>query len=118
MVVKPKDFVTDSLLALNGDRYFIDDKGDFEVIFKVISVAVTPERPHGLKYTLVLIDAKGERVICFDNAHAVSLGPGPGKKLSRLYDHKHIGNKVFPYTFEDAYSLVADFWKEVDKLEF
>ena len=85
-MVKPKDFVTDSLLALNGDRYFID--------------------------------AKGERVICFDNAHAVSLGPGPGKKLSRQYDHKHIGNKVFPYTFEDAYSLVADFWKEVDKLKF
>jgi hypothetical protein len=92
-VVKKKDYGADSLLALNGDRYFIDDKGDFEVIFKVMSVAVTPERPHGLKYTL-------------------------GKKLSKQYDHKHIGNKVFPYTFEDALSLVADFWEEVDKLEF
>jgi hypothetical protein len=48
----------------------------------------------------------------------VSLGPGPGKKLSRQYDHKHIGNKVFPYAFEDSHSLVADFWEEVDKLEF
>jgi hypothetical protein len=66
------------------DGHFIDDKGDFEVIFKAICVAVTPERPHGLKYTLVLIDAKGERVVCFDNAH----------------------------------SLVSDFWVEVDKLEF
>jgi hypothetical protein len=117
-VIRQQDYGKDGLLALNGDRYFIDDKGDFEVIIKVISVAVTPERPHGLKYTLVLIDAKGERVICFDNAHAVSLGPGPGKKLSRQYDHKHIGNKVFPYTFEDAHLLVADFWAEVDKLDF
>ena len=117
-MVKPKDYDANSLSALNGDRYFIDDKGTFGVIFKVISVAVTPERPHGLKYTLVLIDAKGARVVCFDNAHAVSLGQGSGKDLSRQYDHKHIGNKVSPYTFEDAHSLVADFWKEVDKVGF
>jgi hypothetical protein len=54
------------------------------VIFKVISVSATPERPHGLKYTLMLIDAKGARIVCFDNAHL----------------------------------LVADFWAEVDKLDF
>jgi hypothetical protein len=117
-VSSKQDYGNDGLLVLNGDRYFIDDKGDFEVIFKVISVAATPERPHGLKYTLVLIDAKGARIVCFDNAHAVSLGQGSRKKLSRQYDHKHIGNKVFPYTFEDAYLLVADFWAEVDKLDF
>ena len=49
-----QDCGKDGLLALNGDRYFIDDKGDFEVVFKVISVAATPERPHGLLiYTCV-----------------------------------------------------------------
>ena len=82
-MIRPNDYDANSLLALNGDRYFIDEKGNFEVIFKVISVAVTPERPHGLKYTLVLIDANGERVVCFDNAH----------------------------------SLVSDFWQEVDRLD-
>ena len=117
-MIKKKDYGKDCLLALNGDRYFIDDKGDFEVIFKVISVTATRERPHGLKYSLVLIDAQGARIICFDNAHAVNLGPGPGKKLSSQYDHMHIGNRVFPYKFEDAHALIADFWAEVDKLNF
>ena len=64
----------DGLLALNGDRYFVDEIGNFEAIFKVACVAVTPERPHGLSYSLVLLNSK------------------------------------------DAYTLVADFWAEVDKL--
>ena len=44
-----KDFGLENLLALNGDRYFVDDKGELEVIFKVARVAVTPVMPHGLK---------------------------------------------------------------------
>ena len=115
-MTKKRDFGSDSLLALDGDRYFVDDKGDLEAIFKVTSVAVSPGRLHGLKYTLILLNAKGERIFCFDNAHAVSQGSGPGKKNSKQYDHKHIGNKVTPYEFKDAYTLVADFWNEVDKL--
>jgi len=31
-MAKKKDFGFDSLLALNGDRYFIDNKGEFEAI--------------------------------------------------------------------------------------
>lgn len=80
----------------NGDRYFIDGKGDLEVIFKASRVAKTPERPHGLKYSLVLLNAKGDRVVCFDNAHAVRGGSGPGKRNSEQFDHKHIGNRVTP----------------------
>ena len=101
-MTKKRDFGSDSLLALDGARYFVDDKGDLEAIFKVTSVAVSPGRPHGLKYTLMLLNAKGERIVCFDNAHAVSQGSGPGKKNSKQYDHKHIGKKVTPYEFKDA----------------
>ena len=114
-MTKKTDFGVDSFLALNGDRYFVDDKGSLEVIFKVTRVAVTPGRPHGLKYVLMLLNAKGERVVCFDNAHAVSQGSGPGMKHSKRYDHKHTGNKVTPYEFKDAHTLVVDFWDEVDK---
>jgi len=66
----------------HANLMYIDRRkcGDLEAIFKVISVAVTPGRPHGLKYTLMLLNAKGERVVCFDNAHALSQGSGPGKK--------------------------------------
>ena len=109
------DFGIEKLLYLHGDRYFIDDKGAFEAIFKIISVAESPEIPHGIKYTLLLLNAKGERIVCFDNAHAVNRGSGPGKKRSKQYDHKHIGNRVVPYEFEDAYKLLKDFWDEVDK---
>ena len=115
-MAKKKDFGTDNLLALNGDRYFVDDKGELEAVFKVISVIETPEIPHGLKYTLVLLNSKGKRVVCFDNAHAVRQGSGPGQRRSKQYDHKHIGNKVVPYEFKDAYTLLKDFWDEVDKL--
>jgi len=110
-----KDFGIEKLLFLNGDRYFIDDKGELEAIFKVTSVAESPEIPHGIKYTLLLLNAKGERIVCFDNAHAVTMGSGPGKKRSKQYDHKHIGNRVVPYEFEDAFKLLKDFWDEVDK---
>ena len=64
----------------------------------------------------MLLNAKGDRIICFDNAHAFSQGTGPGKKHLIFYDHKHIEKRVTPYIFIDAYTLVADFWAEVDKL--
>ena len=110
-----KDLGTDNLLALNGDRYFVDEKGEFEVVFKVVGVEVTPQVPHGLKYTLMLLNAKGDRIVCFDNAHAVKKGSGPGKKRTKQFDHKHIGNRVTPYDFKDALTLLEDFWAEVDK---
>jgi len=114
-MTKKRDFGLENLLALNGDRYFVDEKGEFEVIFKVKCVALKPETPHGLKYSLVLLNAKGERVVGFDNAHVARQGSGPGKKRSLQLDHKHIGNRVTPYDFKDALTLLQDFWKEVDK---
>lgn len=114
-MAKKRGSESDSLLILNGDRYFIDDKGEFEAIFKVTNVAESPEIPHGIRYSLLLLNSKGERVVCFDNAHAVNQGSGPGKKRSKLYDHKHIGNRVVAYEFKDAFTLLKDFWDEVDK---
>ncbi len=32
-MARARDFGLDNLLALNGDRYFVDDKGEFEAIF-------------------------------------------------------------------------------------
>ena len=65
---------------------------------------------------LVLLNAKGERVVCFDNAHSVPEGFGPAKKFPKQHDHKHIGSKITPYVFKDAFTLLQDFWKEVDKM--
>ena len=115
-MINKRNFCVDVLLVQDGDRYFVDAKGNLEVIIKVTRVAKTPRRPHGLKYSLVLLNTKGERLVCFDNAHAVSGGSGPGKKNSKQFDHIHIGNRVTPYEFKDANTLVMDFWHEVDKL--
>jgi len=114
-MTRKKDHGTDNLLALDGDRYFVDHKGDFEVVFKISKVDLSPERPHGLKYALSLLDAKGDRVVGFDNAHVIDEGSGPGKKKSKTCDHKHIGKKVTSYKFENAMKLLEDFWSEVDK---
>ncbi len=114
-MTKKRDVGQENLLDLNGDRYFVDEKGEFEVVFKIKCVAVKPKTPHGLKYSLVLLNAKGERVVGFDNAHGTHHGSGPSKKRSAQNDHKHIGNRVTPYEFRDALTLLQDFWKEVDK---
>lgn len=106
------DCQADCLLALDENRYFLDEQGEFEVIFKVAHTTVSPEVPHGLKYSLVLLNGNGNRIVCFDNARATTAGSGPGKKRSTQYDHKHIGSKVTPYVFKDALGEI--YHEEVD----
>ena len=102
-------------MALNGDRYFVDEHGEFAVIFSVSRVAISQERPTGIKSSLVLLNANNERVVCFDNAQIVSKGSGPGKRRLRTFDHKHVGNRILPYEFKDALTLLQDFWEEVGR---
>jgi hypothetical protein len=54
----------DSLLDLNGSRFFVDDAG----------------------------------------------------KRNKRHDHRHRMKTVKPYDYQDAEKLLADFWKEVDRL--
>lgn len=115
-MTRGKDLEAENFLLLDGDRYFIDDKGEHEVIFRVNHIKPTDERPHGFKYSLVLINAKGERLVGFDNAlHTIEKGQSPSKKQPKHYDHKHIGETTRIYKFTNAPKLVTDFWKEVDK---
>ena len=110
-----EDAGINGLLVQDGDRYFVDEKGELEVIFKARRVAATPERPHGLKYSLMLLNSKGQRLVCFDNAHSVSERSGRRRSRSKQYDHKHIGDVVSPYEYRDAFSLLECFWAEVQK---
>lgn len=110
----PIDHSLDALLGLGGEVFVIDPKGEHWVKFEVRSVEATPDRPHGLKYSLTLHGAKGERLVGFDNAHPVSTGTGPGAKQTEAFDHKHRLRTIKPYDYADAASLLEDFWKEVD----
>ena len=99
----------DTLLYLDGLTLVVDPEGGHWVRFVVTRVPVTPEKPHGLNYSLTLHGPNGERLVGFDNAHPVGK-----QKRGSPQDHRHRIRTVKPYDYNDAATLLADFWKEVD----
>lgn len=81
---------------------------------EVRQVQVTPQGPHGLDYSLTLHGKNNERLVGFDNAHAVRNTAGPGGKSQAAFDHKHRLRTIRPYEYKDAAALLEDFWSEVD----
>ena len=59
----------------------------------------SPERPHGLKYSL-FYGRRGERIVCYDN----EAGKG---------DHRHYRDREERYDFESIDQLIADFQSDV-----
>ena len=106
----------DTLLDLDGEMFVIDPVGKHWVKFEVKQVAPTPERPHGLKYSLTLHNDAGERLVGFDNAHAVKAGIGPGAKAPVAHDHRHRLKTVHPYEYKTPADLLVDFWRDVDAM--
>ena len=104
----------DTLLLLDGERFVVE--GLFWVRFEVKQIAISPQKPHGLDYSLTLHDRNGRRLLGFDNAHPVKQGSGPGARTRIAYDHQHKGQRVRFYDYQDAATLLADFWTEVDLL--
>ena len=109
MIRSSRDNTLDTLLDLHGQLLVVDEKGGHWVKFVVRKVPVTPERPHGLDYSLTLHSAAGERLVGFDNAHPVR-----GKAGAK--DHKHRLRTVRAYQYKDAATLLEDFWSEVDNV--
>ena len=105
-----RDAGLDHLLDLDGQILVVDEKGGHWLKFVVKQVPVTPERPHGLSYSLTLHAASNERLVGFDNAHPVP------KAKDRAHDHKHRFKTVKPYEYKDAGTLLEDFWKTVEKV--
>jgi hypothetical protein len=110
----PHDPSLDTLLDLDGQVMVVDPAGRHWVRFTVRRVPASPERPHGLSYALALHDEKGERLVCFDNAHPVRPTAGPSGRRRIRRDHRHRLRTVRPYEYTDAATLLADFWAEVD----
>jgi len=104
----------DALLALDGVVLVVDPNGAHWVKMLVKQVAPSPERPHGISYSLTLHAANGDRLVGYDNAHAVSSGSGAGRQRSRAQDHRHGHGRTRPYSFSDAATLMQDFWNDVD----
>jgi hypothetical protein len=111
-----RDHSLDTLLALDGQTFFIDGEGRFWVRFEVRRCDVSTERPHGLRYSLTLHDEAGDRLVGFDNAHPADVTRGPARRSMQKHDHKHRFRTVRPYDYKDAATLLADFWSEVDAI--
>ena len=115
--ISPPDKLTsdrglDALLDLDGT--IMEVGGGNWVRIRATRVPATPERPHGIDYSLCLFSVRDERVICFDNAHSVATGSGLARRRSVARDHAHKGGKVTPYAYRDAATLLEDFWNEVE----
>ena len=115
MTTPDRDPGLDTLLELHGQTLFVDETGHW-VKFIVLRTEVTPERPHGLSYSLTLHAPDGMRLVGFDNAHAVRERRGPGARRRGTRDHRHRLRTIRPYEYRAASTLLADFWKEVDEV--
>jgi len=103
-------------LELDGAVFFVDEKCRYRVEIKASRTDVTPERPHGLSYSLTLHDFSGDRILGFDNAHPVAASKGPSGKRHRFHDHRHRYNRTRVYTFVDTETLISDFYNAVDQV--
>ncbi len=84
-MTEPRDPTLDVLLDLDGQVLVVDPEGGHWVRFVVTRVPVSPEKPHGIDYSLTLHGPDGERLVGFDNAHRVA-----EQKRGEPQDHRHI----------------------------
>ena len=112
-----RDFGLDTLLDLDG--IIIEQRYGYWVKFAVATTDVSPERPHGIRYSLTLHDKYGQRVMGYDNAHAVKpsrKNKYVGRKVAFDHVHRHQKDIGVPYEFKDAYQLIQDFFESVDRV--
>jgi hypothetical protein len=108
-VPRSRDATLDVLLDLDGQVLVVDPQGGHWVRFVVTKVAVSSEKPHGLDYSLTLHGADGKRLVGFDNAHPVGT-----QKRGEPQDHRHRLRTIKAYDYQDAATLLDDFWSIVE----
>jgi hypothetical protein len=111
------DIGLEVLLSLDGAEYTEENSYWYKI--EASKVEPTKERPHGIRYNLTLHDNYNQRILGFDNAHAVK-AKKPGYYTGTIvsYDHVHrsIKDKGIPYEFENAQQLLTDFLNEVNSI--
>lgn len=106
------DHMLDRLLDLDGT--VMEVGGGFSVKIEATKVPPTEAKPFGIDYSLCLFTPGRERVVGFDNAHSVTTGRPPSRKRETRNDHRHEGEKVTPYAYSSAETLLEDFWAAVE----
>ncbi len=111
------DIGLEVLLSLDGTEY--TEENGYWYKIEVSKVEPTKERPHGIRYNLTLHDNYNQRILGFDNAHAVKAkkhGYYTGTIVSYDHVHRYIKDKGVPYEFENAQQLLTDFLNEVNSI--
>jgi hypothetical protein len=85
---------------LIDERHVLDAEAFAEIVVWRLPQPVTGSR-HRFKYRLAFV-VEGVCVLRYDN----EAGKG---------DHRHIRNKESRYNFVDPDTLLADFWRDVEK---
>jgi hypothetical protein len=104
------------LLDLDGEEIVYD--GGYVARFKVKEIAATPEKPHGVSYSLTFHAANGRRLMGYDNAHGVAHKGGWFVERQPAFDHWHRdeSDKGRPYQFVSTEKLIADFFDEIERI--
>ncbi|MCY4148805.1 MAG: DUF6516 family protein [Gammaproteobacteria bacterium] len=107
----------DVLLELNDTEY-TDESGYW---YKIEAYRVDPTKaiPHGIRYNLTLHNRSNQRIMGFDNAHAVKprkRGKYKGRIVAYDHMHKSAADKGTAYAFSSAQQLIEDFFNEVNRI--
>ncbi|MCL2645357.1 MAG: DUF6516 family protein [Betaproteobacteria bacterium] len=112
-----RDAAIDTLLDLNGS--ILDQGNGYWIKLEAWRVEETDKIPHGIRYSLTLHEPYGDRILGYDNAHAVK-PPKRFKYAGRIlaFDHKHrhASDNGVPYEFKDTQQLLEDFFADVDRV--
>src|SRR6266850_5242780 len=116
MIDRGTDYGVEFLLTFDGHICELAD--DYWMKFEIKRVEATTERPHGLVYSLTLHAPDGVRLLGFDNAHGVPAAGSRSRRSPAASDHWHRteNDPGRPYAFNDADTLLADFFREVRRV--
>ncbi len=113
-----RDFGLETLLDLDGQ--IIDQGQGYWIKIDARLVAPSPERPHGIRYSLSLHEPGGTRILGYDNAHQVRLsGKFKFAGVRSTFDHVHPSGRcgaAVHYEFQSAEQLLSDFFVDADQL--
>ena len=103
-----------TILDLSGQ--VIDQEDGYWVKIEAWEVDRSDDIPHGIRYSLTLHAPSGQRIMGYDNAHAVRVRRGRygGRRLPFDHKHRHAADAGVTYGFKDAHQLLSDFFLEVD----
>ena len=102
----------DNLLALDGSVFEMAP-GDI-VEFSARRTDVTPQRPRGISYAIVLRRKEGDLPwVRFDNAHAVDESGRGYRRKRAAYWHRTEKDEGRPYDFATTPKSLDAFWTEV-----